>query len=111
MSYEGYEMWLCEKGHLHTFSAWNEPERETWVCPDCAKKGIVSLLAWVSCVDETNGADETGHCPGYVELEVVIPTKTCTCKECGHTHVVEEPTYKIPENEGNKVEIERNPVM
>lgn len=104
MSYEGYEIWLCERGHQHTFDAHNGPDRREWVCPDCEKMGLVSFLAWFTCVDQTNGIDEeTDIEPGWVKLETDKPAKTCTCKECGHVRVVEDETYKIPENEGYKV--------
>lgn len=109
MSYEGYEQLLCENGHQDSIDAmevmYGDHDQEKWRCEDCGGK-----LAWFNCVDQTNGSfitdRETGEevrIDGYVELEVDKPAVTETCEHCGHTRIVEEETYKIPEDQGHRV--------
>lgn len=105
MSYEGYDMVLCELGHvteyyahsidnptsLSVYSGMHDDGRSTWKCPYCSSK-----LAWSTSVDETNGIDETGLCPGDVILEIKEEPIFHTCS-CGHVHQTSSVTYKIPE--------------
>lgn len=51
MSYEGYEEFICEKGHYHTSDALYESYVEqTKNCPQCGGK-----MEWWNSVDQTNG--------------------------------------------------------
>jgi hypothetical protein len=98
MSYEGYDMLLCEDGHYHQVDAFELIDRDEWKCPekDCGKR-----LIWINSVDETNGVDEeTGQCPGYVELEPLPDNNECKCIQCGHIHRTAPIRYKIPEDVG-----------
>lgn len=98
MSYEGYVVYLCENGHQHVYDCYNEPNIENWKCPDCGKP-----VSWYTNVDETNGTDEeTGKCPGEVELEV-LKEEYCRCEKCGNKHLLEPITYKIPNHGGHKI--------
>lgn len=91
MSYEGYDNFLCRNGHLRGFDAHDDMDVRLYCCPACG-----AGAAWWNSVDETNGIDEdTGHCPGYVELELATPAIYETCS-LGHRHVTCEATYKIP---------------
>lgn len=105
MSYEGYENLLCEKGHSHIYDCYGYVDIYEWECPVCKKeKGIVSKCVWYTCVDQTNGEDEElGTFPGYVELEIDKPAKMEKCDKCGHEHLIEEETYKIPLNKGHRL--------
>ena len=116
MSYEGYRQVLCKNGHYHTYDCyeWNYGgfggAEEGWQCPICGEG-----MAWDHSVDLTNGSycsclresslDEEEGCEycdhgridGYVDLEIDKEAVKCTCESCGHVHVVEVETYKIPE--------------
>lgn len=50
MSYEGYDEYLCERGHYSQTDAYDE-KLET--CPVCGAR-----LAYWSSVDETNGVED-----------------------------------------------------
>ncbi|SRR5579862_197317 len=94
MSYEGYDEILCSNGHRTVFDAYDSPLFDGVF--RCTVKGCEGSLAWSTSVDQTNGIDEeTGKCPGEVELEIDKPAKTCTCA-CGNVHVIVPETYKIP---------------
>lgn len=107
MSYEGYEQLLCENGHHRAIDAmetmYGDYDPKTWKCTCGAG------LTWWNAVDQTNGSfeqDPDGNevrIDGYVELEVDRPETTETCDHCGHTAVVDEVTYKIPEGKGHRV--------
>lgn len=90
-------------------------EERLWKCPVCGE-----LAAWWNLVDVTNGCycecnpdceDRTEGCEycdhgridGYVDLEEVTPTETCTCEKCGNTHIAKQQTVKIPEERGHRV--------
>jgi hypothetical protein len=91
MSYEGHDEILCSNGHLSCFDCHEEEQfNPDWFCRCGAK------MVWWTAVDETDGCDEeTGQCPGEVDLEVAVEAKYCTC-QCGNMHTVQEETYKIP---------------
>ena len=95
MSYEGTEEILCENGHHEAFDCYMAPNLNSWKCGVCGKKAV-----WWNAIDETNGIDEdTGVCPGTVELELVKdsnePLTTCPTCKC---NTYEIPVYKIPES-------------
>ena len=120
MSYEGYEQIICRNGHLHSSDCYEDmcyedkafgnddcpPFGPLWFCPDCGE-----LAAWINCVDVTNGSWETDEygdevrIDGYVEPEVLQPAETCSCPQCGHTHMVGKPIYKIPTSTGRLVNL------
>ncbi len=90
MSFEGYERFLCENGHLHSFDVYNPNlPNENWKCPICKKP-----IAWYEIVDMTNGI-ENG-----VEYETWLiektPKKYKICPTCNQKELIEEATYKIP---------------
>jgi hypothetical protein len=91
MSYEGHTKILCEQGHLYVYDAYDAYDMPmlSWKCPTCK-----SRKAWSTNVDETNGEDETGLCPGDVKLRIRNSHK-CKCK-CGHVHAKERVQYFIP---------------
>ena len=99
MSYEGYEVWLCEKGHEHSFDCYDTPSVEDWNCPICNSRCV-----WYTCVDQTNGCNpKTGRCHGEVDLEIDQEAEYEVCKTCGAKKLIREETYKIPEKKGIKV--------
>jgi len=60
MSYEGYYIHFCEEGHESVRDAYeDDPEH----CRQCGGEFVASFS-----VDETNGPDEHGFCPGEREL-------------------------------------------
>ncbi len=85
MSYEGYEMWLCAKGHLHYFDCHDTPIEKTWRC-HCG-----AAYAWSCDIDQTNGPGEEP------ELKVAAPAVIETCACCGTSRRTAEETYVIPE--------------
>ncbi len=89
MSYEGHEKILCENGHLTIQYAYTEQE-QPWRCPYCRARSAATFI-----VDETNGPDETGLCPGDVKLKVRRAHR-CRCMECGNQHRSEPVQYHIP---------------
>lgn len=122
MSYEGYEQFLCEDGHLYTLDAfwfWNESEDGTCPIPGCGKKPV-----WNNSVDQTNGcsAKEEPYTYGAIKpdhsncicgmivpsrLEVLEDVKTETCPTCKHVKVLAVERYKIPEGLGRRIEPEK----
>ena len=92
MSYEGYEVLFCEKGHFGCEDAHAVNAKHTMDAPLCH---CGALLKWVASVDETN-------CLPYTLNFKLIPknpevVETCPC--CKHTSVKEEATYtfvKVP---------------
>lgn len=101
-----------------------EPEYPLWTC-SCG-----AHAAWWNLVDETNGSiccswdeeqdvccdtdycnqeqyaacrQKCGRIDGFVDLEVLDEQETETCESCGHTKVIREVTYRIPEGIGHRV--------
>jgi len=87
VSYEGYEVWLCQNGHEHVEDCYMTPDTKTWECPDCG-----AGLCWTESVDETNG-------PGIrLKLQVFEEAEHSTCECCGVTRQVKEERFYIPAN-------------
>jgi hypothetical protein len=91
VSYEGYERWLCTRGHLHEFDCYMTPDRDTWQCP---VHGCNFECVWIENVDQTN---DGGH---PCKLKIAVPEVTEKCATCGHVASVERVRYKIPRNRG-----------
>jgi hypothetical protein len=113
MSFEGYYQVLCEKGHLTDIDCYKEPilskelyppfikpeEAKLWTCR-CG-----SRAAWWNLVDVTNGSfDIDGiRIDGYIYLQKNSVVRKCgTCG--GNIQGAEEPTYKMPQKGGHRVE-------
>jgi hypothetical protein len=99
MSYEGYEQYLCAKGHYWCADCHDDPGD----CETCGGPAV-----WSNSVDVTNGSYETidgkeKRIDGHVELEVAAEAITNTCHCCGHVKMLEEERYKIPEDKGTRV--------
>jgi hypothetical protein len=85
MSYEGFEQYLCENGHYHTFDAYEDVPKS---CPFCDKR-----WAWRHSVDQTNG--EIRGCPG---------TRPVRLKQIGEEEVtIMRPIYAIPAKAGQRL--------
>lgn len=86
MSYEGYEIWLCENNHIITYDCYMTPNKDTWKCPICEGKHKKDVS-----VDETNGL------PYYVNFKIIKLTDYVydECKCCGNKKLLEHPTYDI----------------
>ena len=100
MSYEGYEQFLCAKGHYWCEDCHDDPG----VCDECGGPAI-----WCNSVDVTNGSYETingeeRRIDGHVELEVDVEAMTNTCHCCGHVKTIKEERYKIPD-EGQRMDL------
>jgi hypothetical protein len=109
MSYEGYTIALCEKGHQFHWDAMEDyhgfGDNKPHLCPTFTGPAEICNLppCWWTDVDQTNGIDEaTGHCPGYVELKVDKEAVYDRCT-CGHgcDKLLASETYKIPTNAGH----------
>ena len=93
MSFEGYFQFICAKGHYfqESYTYGDKDEPNECLCPFCN-----SPVKWWNLVNDTNCDNK-----GYIELEEDTPRKLETCKECGHTKVIEEATYLVPIIGGN----------
>jgi len=94
MSYEGYSVFLCKKGHKWSID-YEELRylelRDYSKCPVCGKKAI-----WGNMVNTTDGSyDDNGkRIDGFIDLKVKKKISgICSC--CGKEHICEI-TYKIP---------------
>lgn len=88
MSYEGYEQYLCAKGHLRIVDCNMDDDSPC----DCGEP-----MVWHNSVDTTNGSfdDEGDQIDGCVDLEVE-EKHVCICSSCGNEHHMEPIQYKIP---------------
>ena len=85
MSYEGYKLILCKKGHAAYEDCYSFFEQETWVCKHC-NTGV----GFVYGVDQTN-------CNGHeIKLKVLKKAKIKKCPTCGHLEIAEQAVYKKP---------------
>lgn len=90
MSYEGYEQAICANGHLSRIENYQAKDLQYCFC------GI--YFVWRNPVDDTN-MDSYGIIPDEVFQKFLLtPEKPCKCK-CGHTHIGEEATYRVPSAE------------
>ena len=99
MSYEGYDQFLCKKGHYWTkqleinWDGGNEIEK----CPNCGEEAV-----WENGVNITNGSFEDGNrIDGSVELKIKSQTSG-VCYTCGEKHICET-TYEIPKSKGRRL--------
>lgn len=89
MSYEGYEVSLCKRGHKVLHDAYGDSLSG---CPFCG-----SDLKFLFAVDQTNGPDETGRCPGEENFQFLVvdtPEVKETCGCCGAMKLVQRETFK-----------------
>lgn len=91
MSYEGHVQTICENGHYSVFGCYSEPDH----C-DCGAK-----IAWRNSVDDTNGYSVGEILDVDLKKALVTPPTFCTCA-CGHSHMREQPIYRIPTPEETK---------
>ena len=86
MSYEGYEVWLCENGHKATYDCYNHPVPETWTCEHCQ-----APVGYMMSIDTTNG------CGGEENmLRVITPPIMDSCALCQHKSIVSPAVYALP---------------
>ena len=126
MSYEGWEQILCKNGHYHSADCHDYLEydesvpyldlEKVWKCPTCGERAV-----WWNAVDVTNGSYcsspeckgkdggcewcDNGRIDGYVELEEATQVETSVCDKCGLTRTINQPTYKIQQQCGHRVNI------
>jgi hypothetical protein len=84
MSWEGFEVLVCEEGHM-----WKNPAYATEdsdLCGICGKPAKD-----IGSVDETNGL------PYYLTFKVICldPAKYEHCPTCFHMHIITPPKYKM----------------
>ncbi|MEE9569705.1 MAG: hypothetical protein V3W37_09985 [Candidatus Binatia bacterium] len=88
MSYEGYELCLCETGHLSSTDCYADLfDDPKWRC-HCGAN-----LAWVDGVDQTNCG---GHAYPLEQIDDGIRER---CEHCDSVIKREMPRYKIPVDE------------
>lgn len=104
MSYEGYEVTLCERGHRRTvdssyYYGGGNPPIITCSCG--------APFVWHADIDQTNGCDD--QCDktkfqwcheGLFEVREVALYQKC---DLGHTHTIREETYHPPKDFGYKI--------
>lgn len=128
MSYEGYEQLLCKNGHYDTADCWYNDlqpcrvcgEKIVWInsvdetngsfCGECNPQGSFYTAAEIDgsfCGECKDGCEycDNGRIDGYVELEIEQEETYETCACCGHSKVIEERRYKIPEGKGERVDV------
>ena len=101
MSYEGYQQCICERGHYYTVNSGNflagfatdEEYQKCFACPHCSAPPV-----WENPVDETN-CDAVGTI--QIERFMIARARYETCN-LGHTHLVEQPRYRVPTKEETK---------
>jgi len=103
MSYEGYNQFICKKGHLFHKDAYEWDELDKVRCPHCK-----APVAWWNSVDVTNGSyvmdTDTGkdvRIDGYVKLSVKDKAVVEKCPHCGSKVLKQRETYKIPKTKGH----------
>jgi hypothetical protein len=87
MSYEGYEQHICVKGHRFDTPA-------SFMFDDELKCHCGAASAWFNSVDDTN-CDSNGCILDFSSF-LIEGRKEETCKCCGHTKVIEEARYRVP---------------
>ena len=87
MSYEGYNQYICKKGHYWTSDVYDEVTK----CPVCG-----TTPYWVNSVDQTNSShdDDGKRIDGYIKPKLRT-IKKGKCNSCGKEHICEE-LYRIP---------------
>lgn len=90
MSYEGYEIYLCEQGHRWGRDVYSP---DVPACPHCKGPRV-----WQCSVDQTNYDEQEP------ELKVAEPASTCS--ECGQT--TGPVRYVVPEGAGKAVPVEQH---
>ncbi len=93
MSYEGYLQNICESGHRFDCPDDRFYCRKEPLCPFCQKRIVLC-----NPVDTTNFESLGFISDEDWERFLHTPAKTQVCN-LGHTHVLEEPTYLIPNEE------------
>lgn len=108
MSFEGYFQFICENWHYFEgpYDYAGDVPEENCLCPHCK-----STLQWSNLVDVTNGSFDTDpvsgkevRIDGFVKLVVDKPAQTCNCPTCGNIHATSPTTYKVPTDEGKRLE-------
>ena len=100
MSYEGYEQHICAKGHRFDTDCGHMFDHREDKC-HCGAKSV-----FCNSVDDTN-CISFGIIPeSEWEKLQLTPAKQQTCN-LGHVHVVEEATYRVPENGGRDIQYYR----
>ncbi len=86
MSYEGYEVWLCQNGHKTTYDCYAHPLPGSWACEHCQ-----APVGFRMSIDTTNGygGDER-------MLKIATPAIKDTCALCNHESIVSPAVYVLP---------------
>ncbi len=99
MSYEGFEEYLCEEGHLTTCDTMSDIpllcEAGVNIASICGKR-----IVWNRSIDTTNGYDEDDMNMNKDKLEVAVGAIYQTYSSCNHMELVSDIRYKIPREQG-----------
>ncbi len=87
MSYEGYEIGLCELGHFRSSDCYIANRDERCSCG--------ALFAWWFAVDQTN---DSGVRPLLI---IWKDAEYDRCLTCDHSKLIHEEQYCIPSNHGH----------
>lgn len=87
MSFEGYDRYLCQNGHLTEIDVYDPINNEDLPCQICGTK-----MVWHETIDETNGNDPNS----VTQLKIRTKRKLKRCKHCNCISVEKHETYKIP---------------
>ncbi len=111
MSYEGYEMFLCEKGHKTCMDAGyflytEEGDTDSAELNICHVPNCGSIFVWSQSIDQTNGYDESYPHSFERELEILAYEDVENHDHYGNVYYTRIPIYAVPEDgtgEGCKI--------
>lgn len=95
MSYEGYDVALCCRGHQHVKDAYFTWEEGT----SCDRNGCEHLLVWFRSVDETNGEDPNDPWTMPPKLEEIGFEDLAREDHHGNKYFIKEYLYSVSEQE------------
>lgn len=86
MSYEGFQEYLCPKGHYNVRDAYSD---DCEACPDCGEP-----ITYYHPVDQTNGEDPNNPACCVAEVEPIGAEDTWHEDMYGNRYATQETLYK-----------------
>lgn len=86
MSYEGYDVYICENGHYAVFDAYDDITLHETKCHTCGAKYV-----------DVGHVDETNCLPYYLDFELhqFTPNVYEKCPTCGKLELIEEGRWEM----------------
>lgn len=88
MSFEGYDIYLCENGHKHEYDVYDPQNNPKNKCQWCGAK-----LIFISCIDQTNDSGDEQR--KQLDLKILKKAKYHKCKKCGIKTMIQPECYKL----------------